>query len=202
MVDSLNLKSIEKKFWQLNFEDGITDITIALVLIVTTICQIYNEYRFSLYLLYIIPVFFSIISKKQISAPRIGFVTYSKYRIKKKHLLSFSISAFIFILLIFTISGTLNILQPAIPIIIGLIVLLICGIIAFVLNYNRMYLYSLLITGSFAISELTIHKTGLISNGAFAWLISGIIILVIGIYYLFEFIKKYPKPNFGENYVK
>jgi hypothetical protein len=198
MIDSFNLKNIEKKLWQLNFDDGITDITIALVLIVSTICQIFNEYRFGLYLLYILPVLFSIIAKNQITVPRIGFVKYSKERNNKRHLLTFTISTFIFVLLIFTITGKINIFQPATPLIIGTIILIICSVIAFVLNYKRLYLYGLLITSSFAVSELTIHRSGIISSGAFAWLISGLIILTIGIYYLFGFIKKYSKPNSGE----
>ena len=196
----LNLKEIEKKVWQLNFQDGITDITIALVLIITTICQIFNELRFSLYLLYIVPVLFSTIAKKHITSPRIGLVKFSKNRNKKRHLLSLTITAFLFVMLIFTITGSLNILQPATPVILGFIILTICSVIAFVLNYNRMYIYGILITFSFTLSELAIHKTGLISNGAFAWLISGVIILSVGIFYLILFLKKYPKPNYGEIY--
>ena len=197
-MQNLNLKDIEKKIWKLNFEDGITDITIALFLIISTICQIFDEYRFSLYLLYMIPVTFSIVAKKQITAPRIGLIEYNQERNKKRHSLSFSITIFIFIIVAATVTGNLNPLQPLTPLFIGFTIITICGIIAFVLNYKRMYLYGLIITLSFAISEFSIYQIGNISSGAFAWLISAIIILSIGIYYLSEFVNKYPKPNLGE----
>ena len=195
-MQNQNLKAIEKKVWQLNFQDGITDITIALVLIVSTICQIFNKFRFYLYLLFIIPVLFSIFARKYITVPRMGLVKYSKERNQKRHLLTFSISAIIFIILASTITGTINKLQPVTPIFIGAIILIICSIIAFVLNYARMYFYGILI----ALSELTIYKTGLISDGAFAWLITGIIILLIGIIYLVRFIKEYPNSINGDQY--
>ena len=84
-MQKFNLKDIEKKIWKLNLEDGITEITLALFLIISTICQIFDEFRFSLYLLYMIPVIFSIVAKKQITAPRIGFIKYNQERNKKQH---------------------------------------------------------------------------------------------------------------------
>jgi hypothetical protein len=199
-VNNLNLKEIEKKVWMLNFKDGITDITIALVLIVSTIYQIFNDIRFNLYLLYIIPVIFHAFAKKYVTASRIGQVKYSKERNKKRLILSFTISIFLFLMLIITITGSINNLQPVIPVIIGIIILIICSVIAYFMNYDRMYFYGILITFSFTLSELMILETGIISSGAFAWLISGAIILSIGIVYLIGFIKNYPKAINSENY--
>jgi hypothetical protein len=56
----------------------------------------------------------------------------------------------------------------------------------------RMYLYGILMTLSFTLSEVMIHRTGVIASGAFAWLISGGIITAIGIAYFIRFLKKYP----------
>jgi len=89
MTQNINLKELEKKAWASTFEDGIMDIGIGLILVVTTICQTFDAARF--------------------------------------------------------------------------------------------YLYS-----------LTIADTGVIASGAYAWLISGIIMIVIGVVYLVRFLKKYP----------
>ncbi len=197
MTAMISLKELEKKAWQMNFQDGITDITIGLILVISTICQMYNDIRFNLYPLFIIPVLFSVFAKRTITAPRIGLVNYSKERNRKRFLLSLVITTSLVLLLLLTVSGFVNLKLPATPILIGVIIFIICNVIAFVLNFNRMYIYGILITFSFSLSEISIYKTGIISSGAFAWLISGVIIIGTGIYYLFGFIKKYPKPING-----
>ena len=55
-----------------------------------------------------------------------------------------------------------------------------------------MYIYAVLFTLSFALNEITIANTGVIASGAYAWLISGIILIVIGFVYLLRFLRKYP----------
>ena len=143
MTTMINLKEIEKKTWQLNFLDGITDITIGLVLFISTIGQMFNDIRFNLYLLFIVPVLFSVFAKKHITAPRIGLVKYSKERNRKRFLLSLVITTSLVLMLIVTITGFINLKLPVTPILIGLIILIICSTIAFVLNFNRMYIYGI-----------------------------------------------------------
>lgn len=94
MTQNSNLKELEKKAWTSTFQDGIMDIGIGLILVVTTICQTFDAARF--------------------------------------------------------------------------------------------YPYS-----------LTIADTGVIASGAYAWLISGIIMIVIGVVYLVRFLRKYPLPVKG-----
>ncbi|NOR78919.1 MAG: hypothetical protein GQ523_11030 [Methanophagales archaeon] len=65
------------------------------------------------------------------------------------------------------------------------------------LNFDRMYIYAVLFTLSFALNEITIANTGVIASGAYAWLISGIIMIVIGVVYLVRFLRKYPLPVKG-----
>jgi hypothetical protein len=52
MRPEFNLKKLEKKAWTSTFESGLPDIGIGLILVVTTICQIFNKnspYLYSLY---------------------------------------------------------------------------------------------------------------------------------------------------------
>ena len=78
MTQKINLKEIEKKVWTSTFEDGITDIGIGLVLLVLTFCQMFDDARFYLYPLFIIPALFIIVAKKYITVPRMGLVKFSK----------------------------------------------------------------------------------------------------------------------------
>jgi hypothetical protein len=194
MTEAIDLKGLEKKVWTSTFEDGITDIGIGLVLLVSTICQIFNDEHFYLYLLYIVPALFIIIAKKYITAPRMGLVKFSRERNKKMYTLFLVMTISIVFLLMLTIKGLLQQL-PMTSLIVGAIVFIIPCSIAYFLNWDRMYIYAVLFTLSFALNEMTIAKTGVIASGAYAWLISGMMITLVGIVYLLRFMNKYPLPK-------
>ena len=94
-------------------------------------------------------------------------------------------------LLILTVKGLLQQL-PMTSVIVGAIVFIIPCSIAYILNFDRMYIYAILFTLSFAFKEITIANTGVIASDAYAWLISGIIITVVGVVYLVRFLRIYP----------
>ncbi len=194
MTQNLNLKEIEKKVWTSTFEDGITDIGIGLVLLVSTICQMFNDERFYLYPLFIVPALFIIIAKKYITVPRMGLVKFSRERNKKRYTLFLVMTISIVFLLMLTTKGLLQQL-PMTSLIVGAIVFIIPCSIAYFLNWDRMYIYAVLFTLSFALNEITIANTGVIASGAYAWLISGMMITVVGVVYLVRFMKKYPLPG-------
>jgi hypothetical protein len=194
MTEAIDLKGLEKKVWTSTFEDGITDIGIGLVLLVSTICQILNDEHFYLYLLYIVPALFIIIAKKYITAPRMGLVKFSRERNKKMYTLFLVMTISIVFLLMLTTKGLLQQL-PMTSLIVGAIVFIIPCSIAYFLNWDRMYIYAVLFTLSFALNEMTIAKTGVIASGAYAWLISGMMITLVGIVYLLRFMNKYPLPK-------
>ena len=194
MTQNLNLKEIEKKVWTSTFEDGITDIGIGLVLLVSTICQMFDDERFYLYPLFIVPALFIIIAKKYITVPRMGLVKFSRERNKKRYTLFLVMTISIVFLLLLTTKGLLQQL-PMTSLIVGAIVFIIPCSIAYFLNWDRMYIYAVLFTLSFALNEITIANTGVIASGAYAWLISGMMITVVGVVYLVRFMKKYPLPE-------
>jgi hypothetical protein len=84
---------------------------------------------------------------------------------------------------------------PMNSLIVGAIVFIIPCSIAYFLNWDRMYIYAFLFTLSFVLNEITIANTGVITSGAYAWLISGMMITVVGVVYLVRFMKKYPLPE-------
>ena len=97
-------------------------------------------------------------------------------------------------LLILTAKGLFQQL-PMTSVIVGAIVFSIPCSIAYILNFDRMYIYAVLFTLSFALNEITIHNTGVIASGAYAWLISGMMITVVGVVYLVRFLRRYPLPE-------
>jgi hypothetical protein len=191
MVQDIHLNELEKKTWTSIFQDGLSDIVIGMILVISTICQTFNTVRFYLYALYILPALFIIIGKYTITRPRLGLVRFRRHRSRRMKLLFVIMTLSIVFLLVLTIMGIFQTL-PMSQVLVGSIILIICCTIAFFLNMYRMYLYGILMTLSFTLSEIMIHRTGVIASGAFAWLISGGIITAIGIAYLIRFLKKYP----------
>ena len=149
MTQAIDLKELEKKVWTSTFEDGITDIGIGLVLLVSTICQMFNDERFYLYPLFIVPALFIIIAKKYITVPRMGLVKFSRERNKKRYTLFLVMTISIVFLLLLTTKGLLQQL-PMTSLIVGAIVFIIPCSIAYFLNWDRMYIYAVLFTLSFA----------------------------------------------------
>ncbi|MFH1848636.1 MAG: hypothetical protein ABH879_00450 [archaeon] len=188
----MGLKEIETKAWTSTFEDGITDIVIGLILVVSTICQLFDDLRYYLYPLYLVPVVFSMVAKRYVTVPRMGRVKFSVARNRKLYLLVSIMTASILLLLMLTFFGKLQQIANA-GILVGVIVFTICVTIAYFMNFHRMYVYAVLFTASFAMSELAIARTGSIPGGAYAWAVSAAIILTIGAYHLVRFIKRYPE---------
>lgn len=192
MTSDIELKQLEKKTWRAFYQDGLVDIGIGMILVVSMFCQLFNAARI-FYALYIIPVVFHIIAQRIITRPRLGMVRFSKQRNRKRHRLFIIITTATVFLLILTMKGILQKI-PVAPFLIGAFILTLCSIMAFFLNLYRLYFYGVLFTLSFAASEIIIDRTGIIAKGAFAWLISGIIIISIGIWLLARFLRKYPIP--------
>ena len=69
MTQNINLKELEKKAWTSTFQDGIIDMGIGLILVVTTICQTFDDARFYLYPLFIVPVLFLVRFLKKYPLP-------------------------------------------------------------------------------------------------------------------------------------
>lgn len=197
MTQNINLKALERKAWTSNFQDGIVDIGIGLIFVVSSICMIFGDIRFYLYLLYLVPVLLIVTAKKYITIPRMGYVKFSRERNRKRYILYAVMTTSIIIFLLITVLAKNSLFPSAImgAVVVSAIIFIICISIAFFLNFDRMYLYAFLITASFILSEIIISNTGVISSGGYAYLILSVIMIVIGIVYLFRFLQKYPLPS-------
>jgi hypothetical protein len=72
------------------------------------------------------------------------------------------------------------------------IIFIICAAIAYFLNFIRMYFYAFLFTGAFNLNEEIRENPGIISEGAYVYLLVSIVLIIIGCVYLIRFLKKYP----------
>ncbi len=190
MKQDLELENIEKKAWRSFFQDGLFDIFFAFLFVISGIGQIYDSVFISLSTLIVIGIF--IAGKHFITKPRMGTVKFGRKRIEKQlkaHvalLITFIATLIIFFL---SASGQFN-LELNFSIVIMIMFIAIFGSLAYFLDLPMFLLYGLM----FAAGEYTMRNYG-DYVGALILFIFGAILLTIGLYHLFKFIKKYPLPQ-------
>ncbi len=143
MILNIKLKELEKNTWKTSYENGLIDIAIGLICIVSAVCHIFDEIRYFLMPLYLIPILFLMLTKKYITIPRMGLVKFNKRRKRKSAIFIAVMTSVLILLVILTIVSKTNYLPEGIAsrIIISAIILLICFANAFFLNFNRLYIY-------------------------------------------------------------
>ena len=204
MEQKINLKQLEKNTASGIFQTGIVDIGIGMIFIISALTMIFDDIRYYLDILYIIPVIFIMLAVKYIVQPRKGIVNLARKRVKRNSLLIATITIFLVVMVAFTFFGSTNTIAEYINprwIVTG-IIFFICIAVAFFLNFERMYIYAFLLAGAFNWSEEIRENPGVISEGGFAYLFASIILLIVGFVYLIKFLKKYPLPEKGVTYEK
>ena len=197
MGQKINLKQLEKNSSAWIFQTGIVEIGIGLIFAVSTLAMMFDDIRYYLDILYIVPVIFIILGTKYIANPRMGMVKLAQRRVKKNRLFIIAITTFLVIMVLLTFFGGTNILAEIVNPrweITG-IIFLICVAIAYFMNFDRMYLYAFLFAGTFNLSEEIRENPGVVSENGYAYLLASSILIVIGTAYLINFLRKYPLPE-------
>lgn len=204
MEQKINLKQLEKNTVAGIFQTGLVEIVIGLIFIVSFLAMIFNDIRYYLDILYIVPVVFIVLAIKYIANPRMGIVKFARRRVKKSMLLGITITTFLVIMVTLTIISNTNTIAEFINPrwIISGIIFSICIAIAYFMNFDRMFIYAFLLAGAFNLSEEIRENTWFISEGGYAYLFASIVLIVIGCVYLIRFLKKYPLPEEGVLYDK
>ncbi len=199
MAQDINLKDLEKSTWTSFFQSGLVDIMIGLIFVVSTICMIFDDIRYYLMTLYLVPSVLFIFATRYIVVPRMGIVKFSRRRRRKSTILIAVTTTALVFLVTLTINAKSNFIPQGLSprLTICAIILTICFSIAFFLNFERMYFYAFLITGSFILSETIRENPGIISENGYAYLLGAIVMISIGSVYLVKFLKKYPLPAEG-----
>jgi hypothetical protein len=197
MDQSVNLKQLEKNSAAAIFQTGLVEIGIGLIFIVSTLAMLFNDIRYYIDILYIVPVIFMFLSVKYIAQPRMGMVNFNKNRVRKNRLLYITITTFLVIMVTLTLFSTTNSIAEIINPrwIISSIIFIICIAVAYFMSFDRMYLYAFLLAGAFNLSEEIRENPGIIQDGGYAYLLVSLIIITIGTVYLVRFLKKYPIPK-------
>jgi len=204
MDRTFSLQKLEKNSWKALFKSGLFEIAIGLVLVVSSICHIFDDLRYYFMPLYLIPVLFLILTKKNIVMPRMGMVKFSKQRRRKSTLFHIVITAVLLFLVLLTVMSATTYLPEYIApeIIITSIILLICFAAAYFLDFTRLFLYGIVIAGAFNLNEFLRENPGSLPDGGYAYLVASIVFLITGGIYFFRFLKKYPIPAEGTDYGK
>lgn len=194
MEHRINLSKLEKNTAAVVFQTGIVDIGIGLVFLVSTLAMLFDDIRYYIDILYIVPPAFILFAKKYLVDPRLGVVEFSKRRVKRSMLMIISITIFLVIMVSLTFFGIGNIEGVIINprwIITG-IIFGICICIAFFLEFRRMYLYAFVLSGAFNLSEVIRESPRLQFENGYAYLPAALLLIGIGAYYFVTFIHKYP----------
>ena len=206
MVETMDLKEIEKKAWRSTYQDGLWDIYIGFLITGYALLFWLNSLGFEEPLLIVflicwntIPILILTFGKKFITPKRIGSVKFGNKRKKTKKRLTYFLTANVFILLIFLILTQLGLFELIpleglmMPLILGLFISIPLSIVAYFLDFSRLYVYSIFFGLGFLLSDLFFPLVGTPFDFLLSFGLPGIVITLIGVYLFISFIKKYPK---------
>lgn len=187
MNKELDLKELEKKVWLTYFQDGLWDIFIASMMLTMAIRTLTDNVWFTLGMFLGVPII--VIGKKFITIPRLGHVKFGQFRQKRQIKLMASIGIAVCATVGFLVLINMGWETPKVISSLGMAVFLalIFGLIAYFLDFPRLFVYGLL----FAINEIIWGRFGE-PTGPYVVLIFGSAVLIIGLIILISFIRKYP----------
>ncbi|NVM37076.1 MAG: hypothetical protein HWN81_15875 [Candidatus Lokiarchaeota archaeon] len=208
MAENVDLKSLERKAYRSIFEDGVWDLFIGLIILslgfstfLSSILNL-NELWFAIIptlILNIIAFLIFFLGKKFITIPRLGIVKFGQKRKSKQQKLKLFLFIFFILNIIFLIlpfTDLVNFIQFK-PLIIALIlglgaITLPFVVVAYFLDFIRLYFYAILAGLGFFLTELLYPIVGTPLDILLPFGITGGVIVVIGLYYFITFLKKYP----------
>jgi hypothetical protein len=193
METSLNLDKLEQRAWTAYFEDGLIDICLGLYLLGGGIRMLADNVWYNLLVLGGILVL--AIGKRFITYPRLGRVKFGpSRRIRNRKALVATAVAIIasFVLIVFVLTGRAPSRAVTAPVF-GFGFILLFGLIAYFTEFSRLYFYAFLLGITWYLIELRDNSVGPIAS-----LIAGGIALVVGIFMLGRFIRRYPVLGRGE----
>lgn len=203
MNQKIDLQQLEKNTAAVIFQTGLVEIAIGLTWIVSSLAMIFDDVRYYIDILFVVPVIFIILAIRYIASPRMGTVKLARKRMRRNMWFMVTVTVFLTILVILTITDRGHTTGESINgrWIISGIIFFICTAIGYFLYFKRMYLYAFLITGAFNFNEEIRENPGIISDGAYAYLLVSIVLIIIGCVYLIRFLRRYPRSE-NVTYVK
>jgi len=190
MVQSVDLKEIERKAWTSYFQDGLWDIFFGLLMLIMGIQSLIYNVWFTLFIAVAVLVF--VLGKRLVTTPRIGHVKFAAARKVRQNKLMALVGISIFATCLLWLLAVLGLGLPktaSAPIVV-ILVALVFGLIAYYMDFRRLYAYGLLFAISMALVEVVDNPFASV-----AFIVSGGIALLIGLVVLIRFLRKYPVPK-------
>ena len=205
MSQNVDLKALEKKAWRSVFQDGLWDIFLGLLLMAfglsawLDMLALGEGMRMGIYIgaeVFAMLVLF--VGKRFITNPRMGRVNFGAERQKRRNIvrLLLFISVLVGLVMWFLassrISGEGSILSGKwfFPSIWVLNMLMVFGLGAYFLEYERLYVIGFLYAMVIPLNEV-IKNTARVSTAMYLFLVAGLIVVVMGIFYLLRFMRDY-----------
>jgi hypothetical protein len=194
MNEKINLKEIERKSYTSYHQDGVIDVTVAVVVFTFSAIMI-SDMPWLGGITGILAVLFYAGAKKLLTVPRIGYVKFPQQRAQRITAVTvvMGLLAFVAGIVAFTqttSSGTpawVQLLIDNYMITIGAIVAALFLLGGFAFRTNRIYGYALLTLVMFGVGHL-------IDFPLYYYLTAlGTVILIIGLILMIRFVNKYPK---------
>jgi len=208
MSQTIDLKEIERKAFKSTFQDGLWDIYLGVLLLVMGIGPVFYNINVPVWLILLIMAALALLillafraGKKLITIPRMGLVEYGskgKAR-KKKAAIVFTVSVFVgvvlFVVALLMYSNPLKGQNWGVIIVVmgALNLILVFGLAAYFLEFERLYLIGVLYALPLPLLILIDELTG-IDLGFWATAFPASAILLIGLIVLIRFLHAYPIP--------
>jgi hypothetical protein len=209
-MEQLNAKALEKKAFRSFYKDGIYDLFIGLILLSFGLPRIFKEFGWLEYVTQRLPLLIPILlnvgallffafGKKYITTPRLGVAHFHRTRKRKmmhvKLLLAISalIGAALFLLSllkVFPVGGKTGIPLPLL--IFGINALLVFSLIAYFMDFTRLYLYAFLFAISMPLAIWLKYNTEIRYPSLLVFMFTAGPMIVIGCVVFIQFINQFP----------
>lgn len=196
MERNINMKELEKKAWKSTFQDGLWDIMLGLVFFIPAVNGLIKGSDYTLIPLYIGSILLFVTAKKHITIPRIGLVKFGETRKRKRIIVAMILTVSVVYMISLVVmmkrgllSGTTGI--PTGAIIVGCNILIVLGLMAYFLNFDRLYLYAVLL-GAFEPFTSVLENGNIIASPYPVLLAISGGMIVTGAALLVRFIRNYP----------
>jgi len=190
MSQTMNLKDAERRAWTLYFADGLWDIFFGSLFLAGGLRTLTDSLW--AYLLLVAGLLLFFFGRRLITLPRLGEIKFGRQRKKRKIILLILIMVALVLTLAVLLLPVLGIATPG-PNAGWFFVILVPLILAFVayfLDFNRLYIYAVLMATFMLLAEFVGSQAG-----AMAQIAAGLIAVFIGLWYLVHFLRDYPLPD-------
>ncbi len=206
MTQNIDLKMLEKKAWRSVFQDGLWDIYLGIILVSFAVSAwldkrpIDDDLRMGIYIgVMVFGMLVLYVGKRFITIPRMGQVRFGAERQKRRNVvrLVLFISVLLGLLMWWLSSSLLVDGKWIMPLVWMLNMFLVFGLGAYFLEYERLYLIGLLYALVVPI-DLVVKTVTKVDMDVYIFLSGGLIILVMGITYLFRFMRDNKPLDLGQ----